>query len=134
MPFTLQELAEMAAADAEIEAEELTIEDYRETDARDRAVRMERKGPKGRKVAAQKKAYYEANREKVAAQQKAYREANREKVAKYQREYQKRKREEKKDAGKEMECCGNHHRPTGRTGGDGTAYAHHPRALQTGGL
>ena len=33
------------------------------------------------KVAAAKKAYYEANREKVAAAQKAYREANREKVA-----------------------------------------------------
>ena len=80
MPFTLEELAEMAAADAEIEAAALTLEDYRETDDRDREVRMERKGPKGKKVAAQQKAYREANREKVAAQQKAYREANREKV------------------------------------------------------
>ena len=44
-------------------------------------------------VAAQQRAYYEANREKVAAQQRAYREANREKVAEYNRRYyQKRKK------------------------------------------
>ena len=46
-----------------------------------------------RKVAAQKKAYYEANREKVAAQQKAYREANREKVAAYKKAYREANRE-----------------------------------------
>ena len=69
--FTPDELAELSAADAEIDAAPLTLEDYRETDGRDRSVRMERKGPKGRKVAAQKKAWYEANREKVAAQKKA---------------------------------------------------------------
>ena len=92
MPFTLEELAEMAAADAEIEAAALTLEDYRETDDRDREVRMERKGPKGKKVAAQQKAYREANREKVAAQKKAYREANREKINAYMREYRRNKR------------------------------------------
>ena len=92
MPFTLEELAEMAAADAEIEAAALTLEDYRETDDRDREVRMERKGPKGKKEAARKKAWYEANREKVAAQQKAYREANREKINAYMREYRRNKR------------------------------------------
>ena len=42
---------------------------------------------KQRKVAAQQRAWYEANREKVAAQQRAYREANREKVAAQQRAY-----------------------------------------------
>lgn len=51
--FTPDELAELSAADAEIDAAPLTLEDYRETDGRDRSVRMERKGPKGRKVAAQ---------------------------------------------------------------------------------
>ena len=75
MPFTLEELAEMAAADAEIEAAALTLEDYRETD--DREVRMERKGPKWKKV---------------AGRQKAYREANREKINAYMREYQRNKR------------------------------------------
>ena len=93
MPFTLEELAEMAAADAEIEAAALTLEDYRETDDRDREVRMERKGPKGKKVAAQQKAWYEANREKVAAQQKAWYEANREKVAAQQKAYREANRE-----------------------------------------
>ena len=91
--FTPEELAELAAADAEIDAAPLTLEDYRETDDRDRSVRMERKGPKGKKVAAQRKAYYEANREKVAAQQKAYREANREKYNAYMREYRRKNKE-----------------------------------------
>ena len=91
--FTPDELAELSAADAEIDAAPLTLEDYRETDGRDRSVRMERKGPKGRKVAAQQKAYREANREKVAAQRKAYREANREKVAAQQKAYREANRE-----------------------------------------
>ena len=91
--FTPDELAELAAADAEIDAAPLTLEDYRETDGRDRSVRMERKGPKGRKVAAQQKAWYEANREKVAAQQKAWYEANREKVAAQQKAYREANRE-----------------------------------------
>lgn len=76
--FTPEELAEMAAADAEIDAAPLTLEDYWETDDRGRSVRMERKGPKGRKV---------------AAQQKAYREANREKYNAYMREYMRKRRE-----------------------------------------
>lgn len=76
--FTPEELAELAAADAEIDAAPLTLEDYRETDDRDRSVRMERKGPKGKKV---------------AAQQKAYREANREKYNAYMREYMRKRRE-----------------------------------------
>ena len=91
--FTPEELAEMAAADAEIDAMSLTLEDYRETDGRDRSVKMERKGLKGKKVAAQQKAYREANREKVAAQQKAYYEANREKVAAQQKAYYEANRE-----------------------------------------
>ena len=39
------------------------------------------------KVAAQKKAWYEANKDKVAARQKAYREANKDKVAAQQKAY-----------------------------------------------
>ena len=78
--FTAAELAEMAAADAEIEAsfqwtnEELALS--RELDAE--AV-LSAKDGQARKRAAQQKAYYEANRERVAASQKAYYEANREK-------------------------------------------------------
>ena len=70
--FTPDELAELSAADAEIDAAPLTLEDYRETDGRDRSVRMERKGPKGRKVAAQQKAWYEANREKYNTYMREY--------------------------------------------------------------
>ena len=70
--FTPDELAQLSAADAEIDAAPLTLEDYRETDARDRSVRMERKGPKGRKVAAQRKAYREANREKYNTYMREY--------------------------------------------------------------
>ena len=81
MPFTPEELAEMAAADAEIEAAELTIEDYREADARDRAVRMERKGLKGKKVAAQQKAWYEANRDKYNEYMREYLRQRRQKSA-----------------------------------------------------
>ena len=93
--FTPEELAEMAAADAEIEAEfRLTQEDLDrsrelEREAKFRALPMEKQ-----KVAAQRKAYREANREKVAAQQKAYREANREKVAEYQKAYYEANREQ----------------------------------------
>lgn len=76
--FTPEELAELAAADAEIDAAPLTLEDYRETDDRDRSVRMERKGPKGKKVAAQQKAYYEANREKYNAYMREYMRKRRE--------------------------------------------------------
>ena len=44
------------------------------------------------KLAAQKRAYREANREKLAAQQRAYREANREKYNAYMREYRRRRK------------------------------------------
>ena len=47
---------------------------------------------KQRKVAAQQRAWYEANREKVAAQQRAYREAHKDKW----REYNRRSRAKKK--------------------------------------
>ena len=92
--FTAAELAEMAAADAEIEAsfqwtnEELALS--RELDAE--AV-LSAKDGQARKRSAQQKAYREANREKVAASQKAYREANREKRAEYQKAYREANRE-----------------------------------------
>lgn len=62
--------------------DDMDHEDYVEAAERDRELRFT---PEKRKVAAQKKAWYEANREKVAAQQKAYREAHREKLAEKQR-------------------------------------------------
>ena len=82
MMFTPEELAEMAAADAEIEAEfRLTQEDL------DRSRELDREA-KFRALPMEK--------QKVAAQQKAYREANREQLRKrarnYMREYRTKKR------------------------------------------
>ena len=48
------------------------------------------------KVAARQRAYREANREKVAAQQRAYREANREKINEYMRKYMRDYKKKKK--------------------------------------
>ena len=111
MSFTPEELAEMAEADAEIEASfRLEPDDLIRSARFDRLARFEALPPEKRKasaqqkawyeanrekVAAQKKAWYEANREKVAAQKKAYREANREKYNAYMREYMRKRREEK---------------------------------------
>ena len=92
--FTDEELEAMRLADEEIEKEfSMTPEEWAESKARDRQARLDRLDNRGRKIAAQQAAYYEANREKIAAQQAAYREANREKRNAYQREYRRRKRQ-----------------------------------------
>ena len=94
MPFTPEELAEMAAADSEIEATfRLEQADLDRCKAMDREIHFERLSQEKRKVAAQQKAYREANREKLAAQRKAYYEANREKVAAQQKAYREANRE-----------------------------------------
>ena len=91
--FTPEELEEMAAADAEIEENfRLTNEDIRASRERDRAAVMDRKDTKTKKIAENKRAYREANREKVAEYQRAYREANREKINAYMREYMRKRR------------------------------------------
>ena len=80
--FTPEELEAMRLADEEIERDfRITNEDLRESRALDRLAVFDKKDKKEQKVAAQQKAWYEANREKVAAQKKARYEANREKVA-----------------------------------------------------
>ena len=86
MPFTAAELEEMRRADEEIERDfRLTQEELVASRLRDRAAVFEELPPEKQRLAAAKKAYYEANRDKVAAYQKAYREANRDKVAAAQR-------------------------------------------------
>ncbi len=94
MPFTPEELAELAAFDAEIDAEfEWTNEELRESRARDKEICFERKESKARKIAEAQRAYYEANREKIAEAKRAYYEANREKIAEAQRAYREANRE-----------------------------------------
>ena len=81
--FTEAELAEMAAADAEIDRAPLTEEEYRLSATLDREARLQRMDNQHRSI---------------AARQKAYREANREKYNNYMREYMRRRRLEKKYA------------------------------------
>ena len=62
----------------------LTWDEYKELDAIDKDI-INPKTAKQKAVAAQQKAYREANKDKVAAQRKAYREANKDKVAAQQK-------------------------------------------------
>ena len=89
MPFTPEELAEMAAADAEIERSfRITSEERRRSRDLDAEGRHDALiGTDRYRSATARKDYYEANREKIAAAQKEYREANREKYNAYMREY-----------------------------------------------
>lgn len=80
--FTPEELAEMAAADAEIEAEfRLTQEDLDRSRELDREAKFRALPMEKQKVAAQRKAYREANREQL-----------RERARNYMREYRAKKR------------------------------------------
>ena len=99
--FTPEELAELAAYDARVEAEPLTNEEIAESRERDRMAIDAERDVKGRKVAEQQRAYYQANREKVAEQQRAYRQANREKVAEQKRAYRARKKQERMQRGED---------------------------------
>ena len=93
MGFTKEELEAMRLADKEIELEfHWTNEALEASRKRDRVSIFDRKDVAAQKIAAQKKAYYEANREKVVARQKAYREANREKINESRRRKYREKR------------------------------------------
>ena len=95
MPFTPEELAEMAAADAEIERSfRITSEERRRSRDLDAEGRRDALiGTDRHRASASSKAYYEANREKIADYQKEYREANREKIAAAKKEYREANRE-----------------------------------------
>ena len=64
----------------------LTWDEYKELDVIDKDI-INPKTTKQKAVAAQQKAWYEANKDKVAARQKAYREANKDKVAARRKAY-----------------------------------------------
>lgn len=93
MGFTAAELAEMARADAEIEATfRLTNEDLALGRQIDREAVLEGMDARARKRAERQRQYREANREKVAEYQRQYYEAHKDKRAEYQRQYRRRKR------------------------------------------
>ena len=58
----------------------LTWDEWQELDAIDKDI-INPKTARQKAIAAQQKAWYEANKDRVAARQKAYREANKDKVA-----------------------------------------------------
>lgn len=94
--FTPEEIAELAAADAEIDATFcLTDEEISRSRDADTAAMLDRLPPEKRKAAARHRAYYEKHREEIAAKARAYYEKNREKRLAYQRAYDAAHREEK---------------------------------------
>lgn len=58
----------------------MTWDEWQELDAIDKDI-INPKTARQKAIAAQQKAWYEANKDRVAARQKAYREANKDKVA-----------------------------------------------------
>ncbi len=64
----------------------LTWDEYKELDVIDKDI-INPKTAKQKAIAAQQKAYREANKDKIAAWQKAYYEANKDKIAAWQKAY-----------------------------------------------
>ena len=92
--FTPEELEELRLADLELDGEFVqTQEEIVESRKRDREAVLDQLDHKSRKIAENKRAYREANREKIAENQRAYREANREKIAENKRAYYEANRE-----------------------------------------
>ena len=80
--WTPEELAAIAAADAEIEADfRMTSADYADSASLDRAARNESMDNRQRAIAAYQRAYYEENKEAIAAYQRAYRARRKEQRA-----------------------------------------------------
>lgn len=93
--FTKEELEAIRLADLEIEEDfHLTNEDLRRSRTLDREAHLEAMDPEKRKIAAQQKAYREANKEQIAAQQKAWNDAHPD----YCRNYRQRKKLEQSTA------------------------------------
>ena len=94
MGFTPAELAEMARADAEIEATfRLTNEDVMLGRMIDRASILDNMDAAHWRRAEAQRRYREANRDKIAEGQRRYYEANRDKIAEGQRRYREANRD-----------------------------------------
>ena len=76
--FTPEELAELAAFDAEIDESDITQDEIVESRARDREAKLCEMRKKDRKIAENQRAYYEANREKWNAYMREYRKRRKE--------------------------------------------------------
>lgn len=106
MGFTPAELAEMARADAEIEAtSRLTNEDVMLGRMIDRASILDNMDNKHRRLAEGKRRYRETNRDKIAEGKRRYYEANRDKIAEGQRRYREANREKVAEGKRELRDC-----------------------------
>lgn len=93
MGFTAAELAEMARADAEIEATfRLTNEDLALGRQIDREAVLEGMDARARKRAEHQRRYRETHKDKRAEYMRRYYEAHKDEAAEYQRRYRRRKR------------------------------------------
>lgn len=71
--FTPEELAELAAFDAEIDESDITQNEIDASRARDREAVLSAMNKREKKIAEAQRAYYEANREKWNAYMREYR-------------------------------------------------------------
>ena len=95
MGFTAAELAEMARADAEIEATFcLTPDDIAIGRQIDREAVLEGMDARARKLAEYQRRYRESHKDERAEYQRQYYEAHKDERAEYQRRYRRRKRME----------------------------------------
>ena len=94
--FTPEELAELAAADADLDENFVQTQEERVASRiRDRQAVLAAMVPGKRRAAESKRAYREANKDKIAESKRAWVGKNREKWNAYMREYRARKRENK---------------------------------------
>ena len=92
--FTPEELAELAAFDAEVESQPgYDPEEVKAQRRRDTEMRWDGLDNKERAAAEKRRAYREANRDSIAEKKRAYREANRDSIAEQKRAYWKDNRD-----------------------------------------
>ncbi len=95
--FTPEELAELAAFDAEIDAEvDAAIEDEYISKWLDELAIMDSLDHKQASRRRSQRAYREAHKEEIAERMRAYYEAHKEEIAAYQKEYQREYRKGKR--------------------------------------
>ena len=85
--FTPEELAKMAAFDAEVDAMPLTAEEIKESRERDRDAKNARLSARDYRAAKYKRDYYERNKDAIAKYKRDYYERNKDAIAKYKRDY-----------------------------------------------
>ena len=92
--FSPEELAELAAFDAEVDAQPgYDAEEIRAQRRRDTEARWATLNNRERAIAEYQRAYQAANREAIAEYKRAYREKNRDAIAEYHRAYREKNRD-----------------------------------------